>query len=89
MALLFYFYRTGNEGVLARTCVPLIKSRELRDLIASVMEAGWRVNFRGGHVTVYPPDEKRSPIVISSSPSDSHAVKNCRSQLRRAGLNLG
>ncbi len=61
--------------------------KDVRALLSIAGGQGFRVERRGGgHVMVFPPDRTRPAVVMSSTPSDSRAIKNARAMLRRAGL---
>lgn len=59
----------------------------MRKLVKQAAAAGCRVEeTRGGHVKLFVPNG--GIVLVSSSPSDHHAVKNARGDLRREGLKL-
>lgn len=58
---------------------------DLRKPLRAARKAGWGVEFtKGGHIRVTPPDGPY--IIMSATPSDGHATKNAKADLRRAGL---
>lgn len=62
---------------------------DVRPLAKKARKAGWalRRTPKGNHLQWVDPDG-RVRVTSSSSPSDSHAVKNLRSDLKRAGLTV-
>ena len=56
------------------------------ELLRAVRRAGWPLRRGAKRWIVYPPG--RPQIVVSSSPSDRHAMSNVCTQLRRAGLDI-
>jgi len=62
----------------------------LKDFIRLATAQGWRVEQTAKqHWTFYPLDKSFSPITTSGTPSDFRAWKNCKSRLKRAGLQMG
>jgi predicted RNA binding protein YcfA (HicA-like mRNA interferase family) len=51
---------------------------------------GWRIERRrrSSHVTYYPPDPGRPPVVCAGTPSDWRAWRNNLCRLRKSGLVL-
>jgi hypothetical protein len=56
------------------------------ELLRAVRRAGWPLQRGAKHWIVYPPG--RQQIVVSSSPSDRHAMRNVCAELRGAGLDI-
>lgn len=62
-------------------------SREMKKLLAVAEAAGWEVGrTKKGHLRLIPADPTLPIIVTGSTPSDHRAIRNFKSQLRRAGL---
>lgn len=62
-------------------------SKEVKKLLDSVREAGWRVEENKGHYKCYSPDGNHI-VTLAGTPSDRRWLNNARSQFRRAGLEL-
>ncbi len=61
--------------------------RDMQDLVAEVRAAGWTVTYTGaGHWRCQGP--AGGLVFCASTPTDSRAVRNARTQLRKAGLDL-
>ena len=59
--------------------------KELKHLIRSALAQGWRYEHtRGNHHKLFAPNGK-DIVVISNTPSDYPAFKNCLADMRRAG----
>jgi predicted RNA binding protein YcfA (HicA-like mRNA interferase family) len=59
----------------------------VKELVKAARQQGWRVEIRGGgHVSYYSPE---GTVVFGPlTPSDYRALRNCKAELRRAGLQL-
>jgi len=63
----------------------LTSNRDLQDIVRAALAAGWDVAKTGAnHIRFKGP--KGFLYFTGSSPSDSRAVRNARSALRRGGL---
>jgi hypothetical protein len=61
--------------------------KDLKALIRQAVDAGCSVrDTKGGHLQILIPGG--GIVTVSSSPSDHHALKNARGDLRRAGLDI-
>lgn len=61
--------------------------RDQKDLLALCRAQGWYVQkTANGHWRVESPSPQRHVVIASGTPSDSNAVKDFRSRLKRAGL---
>lgn len=59
-------------------------TRETQAIIRKLEKQGWQVTLKNGHYRCFNP-ATRQLVFTGGTPSDSRAVKNFRSQLRRAG----
>ncbi|MGI8623717.1 MAG: hypothetical protein ACR2NB_09590 [Solirubrobacteraceae bacterium] len=66
---------------------PSVKDRELNEFVKSAWAAGWWCEKKGKHVKAYPPNGPMW-VTIAGTPSDWRTVKNIRSKLRQAGLEI-
>lgn len=65
-----------------------ITNPEIRKLVAACRSAGCRINENAGsgHIVVYTPSG--GIVNLPFTPSDHRAVRNCRAELKRAGVNV-
>jgi predicted RNA binding protein YcfA (HicA-like mRNA interferase family) len=67
---------------------PKAKRDDVQLLLRAAWDQGaWIEKGKGGHYKVYAADGTRI-IVVPAMPSDHHALRNVRSLLRNAGINL-
>jgi hypothetical protein len=68
---------------------------DLRKPLRAARKQGWTLEqTKGGHLRAVPPAGLLDPrtglrqgvIIIAATPSDGHATKNARADLRRAGV---
>lgn len=63
--------------------------KEVEVIVATLRSQGWECHISGKtHWRLCPMDNKYPVQFISFTPSDFRAIKNIRSQLRKAGANL-
>lgn len=63
--------------------------RAVEDTVLAVAKQGWKVRLSGRtHWRLCPQDKQYAVQFISFTPSDFRAIKNIRSQLRKAGAKL-
>lgn len=63
--------------------------KEVRKIIKTAKQAGWRVEKSGGnHILLYPPDKSDGMVTMPSTPSSTRNFKNMLSKLRSKGLNV-
>jgi hypothetical protein len=60
-------------------------AKELRTLLRTLRRQGLRIERRGVHYFVYPPDQ-RQPAVLLGGSGKARSVPNARAQLRRSGI---
>lgn len=61
----------------------------MEDMVLAVAKQGWAVSISGRtHWRLCPIDKQYPVQFISFTPSDFRAIKNIRSQLRKAGAQL-
>ena len=59
--------------------------KELKKLIRTLEDQGWRLTEKKSGYTAYPPDKAKGPVMIHKTPSDHRAWANMLSELRRSG----
>lgn len=59
---------------------------EWNDLAQAVSAAGWKTRRCAHGTLVYPADRKHRPVTMPGTPGEYRSIRNCRAQLRRAGL---
>lgn len=61
---------------------------DLAHIVSVVAASGWKSRRCRHGQFVYPTDKTIPPITIPGTPSDYRSIRNCRAQLRRAGLSV-
>jgi hypothetical protein len=61
---------------------------EWAELMTTVRDSGWATRKCRHGVFVYPPSRSVRPITIPGTPGEYRSFRNCRAELRRAGLNV-
>lgn len=63
--------------------------REVQRIVERLAQQGWAVSISGhSHWRLCPQDKQYAVQFVSFTPSDYRAIKNIRSQLRKAGAQL-
>lgn len=67
---------------------PWSSDKDFRHVLQKLQAMGVRMEKRrSGHIVVYPPNGS-SPVFTSGTPSDHRALKNFKSNLRKAGIRI-
>ena len=61
-------------------------SKQLKALIKTARDQGWRVERRSKHYLLFPRDRSMPPIMVPTTPSSHRTPANTIARLKRAGL---
>jgi hypothetical protein len=67
---------------------PRHPKKDYRLLVEAAWDAGWRCEKRKKYIYCYPPDETQDWVWIPMTPSGSRTLKNVKSNLQAAGLDV-
>ena len=66
---------------------PKARNKENDALVQAAWDAGWCETVKKGYIHAKSPDRK-TMVVIESTPGDHHCISNTRSRLKRAGVSV-
>jgi len=59
---------------------------DIQRIVKALTEQGWEIDGSGRHYKAYPPVKSEPFIVFPKTPSDSRAIKNILSRLKKSGF---
>jgi hypothetical protein len=63
-------------------------NKEVREIVAKLIEQGWRIEEGTKHGKAYPPDPSQPAVILPGTPGGGRWKQNLISQLRRSGADL-